>query len=104
MILSTGRFFPAEASRVVIICPPGAGPLALAVTAAFGLGGITVSAWGPRLPAIKADLDVGTATLGLLLAGATVGAILGLLASTPCCTGWAAAGRSRERSCSSPPR
>jgi MFS family permease len=55
----------------------------LAVTAAFGLGGITVSAWGPRLPAIKADLDVGTATLGLLLAGATVGAILGLLASTP---------------------
>jgi len=55
----------------------------LAITAAFGLGGITVSAWGPRLPAIKADLGVGTATLGLLLAGATVGAILGLLASTP---------------------
>jgi MFS family permease len=55
----------------------------LAITAAFGLGGITISAWGPRLPAIKAGLDVGTATLGLLLAGATVGAILGLLASTP---------------------
>ena len=55
----------------------------LAVTAAFGLGGITISAWGPRLPAIKADLDAGTATLGLLLAGATVGSILGLLASTP---------------------
>jgi MFS family permease len=55
----------------------------LAITAAFGLGGITISAWGPRLPAIKADLGVGTATLGLLLAGATVGAILGLLASTP---------------------
>jgi len=55
----------------------------LAITAAFGLGGITVSAWGPRLPAIKAGLGVGTATLGLLLAGATVGAILGLLASTP---------------------
>jgi MFS family permease len=54
-----------------------------AVTGAFGLGGITISAWGPRLPAIKAGLDVGTATLGLLLAGATVGAILGLLASTP---------------------
>jgi MFS family permease len=55
----------------------------LAITAAFGLGGITVSAWGPRLPAIKAGLGVGTATIGLLLAGVTVGAILGLLASTP---------------------
>jgi MFS family permease len=53
------------------------------VTAAFGLGGVTISTWGPRLPAVKADLGVGTATLGLLLAGGTVGAILGLLASTP---------------------
>jgi MFS family permease len=53
------------------------------ITAAFGLGGITISAWGPRLPAIKASLGVGTGTLGLLLAGVTVGAILGLLASTP---------------------
>jgi MFS family permease len=53
------------------------------ITAAFGLGGITISTWGPRLPAVKADLGVGTATLGLLLAGGTVGAILGLLASTP---------------------
>ena len=53
------------------------------VTAAFGLGGVTISTWGPRLPAVKAALGVGTATLGLLLAGGTVGAILGLLASTP---------------------
>ena len=53
------------------------------VTAAFGLGGIAISAWGPRLPAIKASLGTGTATIGLLLAGVTVGAILGLLASTP---------------------
>jgi len=53
------------------------------VTAAFGLGGIAISAWGPRLPAIKASLGTGTATIGLLLAGTTVGAILGLLASTP---------------------
>jgi len=53
------------------------------VTAAFGLGGIAISAWGPRLPAIKADLGTGTATIGLLLAGTTVGAIFGLLASTP---------------------
>jgi MFS family permease len=62
---------------------PGLARWRLAITAAFGLGGITVSAWGPRLPAIKAGLDVGTATIGLLLAGVTVGAILGLLAATP---------------------
>ena len=65
-----------------------AGPSTLArwrwaVTAAFGLGGVTITAWGPRLPAIKAGLGTGTATIGLLLAGVTVGAILGLLASTP---------------------
>ena len=62
---------------------PGLARWRLAVTAAFGIGGITISAWGPRLPAIKADLGVGTATIGLLLAGGTVGAILGLLISTP---------------------
>jgi len=39
-----------------------------AVTVAFGLGGITISAWGPRLPGIKADLGTGTGTIGLLLA------------------------------------
>lgn len=54
-----------------------------AIVAAFGLGGITVSAWGPRLPAVKAELDIGTATIGLLLAGVTVGAMAGLLISTP---------------------
>lgn len=54
-----------------------------AVTAVFGLGGIAISAWGPRLPAIKAGLGVGTATIGLLLAGVTAGALLGLVASTP---------------------
>jgi predicted MFS family arabinose efflux permease len=53
------------------------------ITAAFGLGGITASAWGPRLPSIKPILGIGTATIGLLLTGVTVGAILGLLASTP---------------------
>jgi MFS family permease len=53
------------------------------ITAAFGIGGVTVSAWGPRLPAIKAGLNIGTATIGLLLAGVTLGAMLGLAASTP---------------------
>ena len=54
-----------------------------AITAAFALGGISLSAWGPRLPAIKSDLGIDTATIGLLLAGVTVGAIGGLLGSTP---------------------
>jgi MFS family permease len=35
------------------------------------------------MPAIKASLNIDTATIGLLLAGGTVGAILGLLVSTP---------------------
>jgi MFS family permease len=54
-----------------------------AIMAAFGLGGITVATWGPRLPAVKAELGIGIATIGLLLAGVTVGAIAGLVASTP---------------------
>jgi len=54
-----------------------------AVIAAFALGGITVSAWGPRLPALKAQLGVDNATIGLILAGITVGAISGLALSNP---------------------
>ena len=54
-----------------------------AVTGAFGFGGVAGSALGPRLPTIKADLNISTGTIGLLLAGMTVGAIGGLLASTP---------------------
>ncbi len=54
-----------------------------ATMTAFALGGVTVTAWGPRLPALKAELDIGTATIGLLLAGVTVGAILGLVTSAP---------------------
>lgn len=52
------------------------------ITTAFGLGGITVTAWGPRLPTIKAELGIDTATIGLLLASVTVGAIAGLLLSS----------------------
>jgi MFS family permease len=54
-----------------------------AIIAAFGLGGITVAAWGPRLPTLKAELGIDTATIGLLLGGVTVGAIAGLVVSTP---------------------
>ena len=38
---------------------------------------------GTRLPAIKAELDISTATIGLLLAGVTIEALAGLVASTP---------------------
>jgi MFS family permease len=54
-----------------------------AIMAGFGLGGITVAAWGPRLPAVKAELGISIATIGLLLAGVTVGALVGLVISTP---------------------
>jgi len=52
-----------------------------AIIAAFAIGGTIVSTWGPRLPAIRADLSVGTATIGVLVAGGTVGSIGGLLAA-----------------------
>ncbi|MEA5454407.1 MFS transporter [Sinomonas sp. JGH33] len=54
-----------------------------AIIAAFGLGGISISAWGPRLPAVTSELGVNTGTIGLLLACVTVGSIAGLLAATP---------------------
>ena len=52
-----------------------------AITAAFGMGGITVVSWGPRMPAIKVELGVGTGTIGLVLACLTVGGVGGLVAS-----------------------
>ena len=64
---------------------PGAGPPGSvsrwrnAMIAAFALGGITVASWGPRMPAIRAELGVSTGTIGVLLACSTVGAIVGLL-------------------------
>jgi MFS family permease len=53
-----------------------------AVVVLFALGGITVSAWGPRLPSIRADLHLGDGAIGLVLAGVTVGSIAGLAASS----------------------
>lgn len=54
-----------------------------AVIVAFGIGGITVSSWGVRLPALTDELQVSTGTIGAVLAFITVGSIGGLLASTP---------------------
>jgi MFS family permease len=54
-----------------------------AIVAAFGAGGITVAAWGPRLPTLRVELGIDTGTIGLLLGGVTVGAIVGFVVSTP---------------------
>ncbi len=54
-----------------------------AVIAGFSVGGITVGTFGPRLPALKTELGVTTGTIGLLLACVSVGAMTGLVASTP---------------------
>jgi MFS family permease len=54
-----------------------------AIIAAFAVGGLALATWGPRLPALRADLKLGTGDIGILLAGVTVGSVAGLLASTP---------------------
>src|ERR1700712_2507079 len=53
-----------------------------AIIVAFAIGGIALATWGPRLPALAADLRLNTGSLGVLLAGVTVGSIAGLLAAT----------------------
>jgi MFS family permease len=54
-----------------------------AICLAFGIGGITVASWGPRLPAVQSALGADTAMIGVILACVTVGSIGGLVASTP---------------------
>lgn len=54
-----------------------------AVILAFGVGGVTVASWGPRLPAVQSDLGADTAMIGVILGCITVGSICGLVASTP---------------------
>lgn len=53
-----------------------------AVIAAFALGGVTLSTWGPRLPSLRADLGVTDGVLGAVLAGVTVGALAGVGCTT----------------------
>lgn len=53
-----------------------------AVIACFTLAGLTVTAWGPRMPSIKHLLAVGAGDLGFALAGTTVGALLGMLVAS----------------------
>ncbi|MFI5937322.1 MFS transporter [Actinoplanes sp. NPDC051494] len=54
-----------------------------AIIIAFAIGGLALATWGPRLPDLRADLDLSTGSIGVLLAGVTVGSVAGLLASTP---------------------
>ncbi|MDH2443412.1 MFS transporter [Amnibacterium sp. CER49] len=54
--------------------------------AAFALGGVSLSTWGPRLPTLRADLGVTDAVIGAVLAGVTVGSITGLLLASPLLT------------------
>src|SRR5476649_869766 len=54
-----------------------------AIVAAFAVGGVALSTWGPRLPALREELNMGTGGIGVLLAGITVGSVAGLLVSTP---------------------
>lgn len=54
-----------------------------AIIVAFGIGGITLAAWGPRLPELRAELHVTTGTIGVVLAAVTVGSVAGLLLATP---------------------
>jgi MFS family permease len=58
------------------------GPWRNGVAVAFGLGGLCLTTWGPRLPTIKADLGLSDGALGVLVAGMTVASIIGLLCSS----------------------
>lgn len=51
--------------------------------ASYIVGGITISAWGPRLPAIAVDLHVTTGQIGAVFASSAIGSVAGLLASAP---------------------
>jgi MFS family permease len=55
----------------------------LALLAAYVLGGLLSATWGPRLPALTSDLHVSTAAVGAVLATATAGLLVGLLAAAP---------------------
>ena len=54
-----------------------------AIIAAFAVGSPALATWCPGLPALRADLDLNTGGIGVLLAGVTVGSVAGLRASSP---------------------
>lgn len=54
-----------------------------AIIVAFAVGGVSLTAWGPRLPELRADLGVDVGTIGVMLAGVTIGSVAGLLGAAP---------------------
>ena len=52
-----------------------------AIFVIFTLSGLSIATWAARLPEIKANLDVSTGSIGILILGMSVGSILGLMAS-----------------------
>ena len=58
-----------------------------AILATFALGGISLATWGPRLPSLRTELHLSYESLGLIIAGVTVGSIAGLACASPI-LGW----------------
>lgn len=54
-----------------------------AVITAFAIGGVSLAAWGPRLPELRVELGVDVGTIGLMLGMVTIGSIGGLLSAAP---------------------
>lgn len=54
-----------------------------AVITAFAIGGVSLAAWGPRLPELRVELGVDVGTIGLMLGLVTIGSIGGLLSAAP---------------------
>lgn len=52
-----------------------------AIFVIFTLSGLSIATWAARLPEIKANLDVSTGSIGILILGMSTGSILGLMAS-----------------------
>lgn len=52
-----------------------------AIFVIFALSGLSIATWAARLPEIKANLDVTTGSIGVLILGMSAGSILGLMAS-----------------------
>lgn len=54
-----------------------------AIITAFAIGGVSLAAWGPRLPELRVELGVDVGTIGLMLGLVTIGSIGGLLSAAP---------------------
>ena len=62
-----------------------------AIFVTFGLSGFALSNWLSRVPAVRDQLQVDTAILGLVILGLAVGSILGLVVSSGMVARWGTA-------------